>query len=138
MTKTYQITVTEAQAAAIAKACEAFSRLGLGQLDAAVLDNTQHLPDYWEHRAEAQEVLDQMVNKMGGGVYFANGGPSITNGAVPNHHRAAWDVSQVIRKKLNQDRNSQFQGHVNSNRPIQCGDEAIPTITDSDGGNWGY
>jgi hypothetical protein len=132
MTKLYRLELTEGQARAIMQACDTLARLGMGQLASAVLDNTQHLPGYVDGLAEARDVLHQIVNWMGGGAYFASGGPSIHNPLVPNAHRAAFDVVQVIRHQFYTE--GLDTRPIASSEPFQCGDEPVPKIIVTEAG----
>ena len=92
MSRTYTITLNEAQAGTIQIACEVLARLGIGQFRDALeqLPTTEFFPDGWhEDMAAVENILRRHMQ------------PQIS---TREQHKVAWDLYTLVRHRLSWDR----------------------------------
>ena len=117
--KLYQITLTEQQCQTMTQALEAYARIGIGQIDIAIEDNTRHFHDRtkadWQERRNALDYAKRIVTGLGSGE--ANG---IGNHRqVPDEYNVAWDMVQVIRHKISWEDQPQGGSGVHFYEPMR-------------------
>ena len=97
MSRTYTITLNEAQAGTIQIACEVLARLGIGQFRYALehMPTTEFIPDGWyEDMNTVENILSRHMQP---------------NGKTPHQvhtreqHKAAWDLYTLVRHRLSWD-----------------------------------
>ena len=141
--KKYTIEITETQANIIKDALEVFARLGIGQFR----DALEHLPlksmcpDGWFE--EMLTVGAILRGYMVGDVDGWRSSLSIHSDKVKDEAKTAWDLHQVIRRKISWDyaiengwvkdendtRNWKEMMGVNYDDPLQVGPEPLAKIT---------
>ncbi len=126
--KLYTITVNERQARILVAALDIYSRIGIGQFEAAaeVYDVAFRL---------AVEVKDRIraglrIAKEAAG-HPANGSFGIHNASVADDFRNAFDLQQVIRNRLAWDRKPEGGVQVDFDEPRQIGTEPLAKITEA-------
>lgn len=100
MTRSYTLTVTETQAAAISRACEIVARLGIGQFRDALeqLPTVDFLPEGWHD--DMQRIGEILSRHMIGGIDGYRSSMGIHADAVDESARILFDVHRVIRHRL--------------------------------------
>jgi hypothetical protein len=138
----YTLTVTKNQAKTIRKAVEIFARLGIGQFRDA-LDVLPKKEAYSKDWHDDMHTIGQILRKyMIGDVDGWRSSLGIRSEKVAQECQAAWDIHQVIRRKLSWDyaiekgwvkgeldqRNLHEMVGVNYDDPMQVGMEPLAEI----------
>lgn len=109
---TYTLRLTETQAKVLCTACEVLARLGIGQFrDALVhlpLDHFRAEDDVLNWHDDLDLIGDRLSRHMIGNVNGWNSSLSILNPLVKPEAKIAWDLFQVLRHRLEWDRDGDF------------------------------
>jgi len=98
MSRTYTITLNEAQAGTIQIACEVLARLGIGQFRDALeqLPTMEFMPDGWH---EDMNAVENILRK-----HIQPNGKSVHQLRTREQHKVAWDLYTLVRHRLSWDR----------------------------------
>lgn len=123
--KNYTLTVNERQAQIIAAALDLYSRIGIGQFEEVlqVYDPLAKLDLQTRERIRA----GLNIAKVEAG-HPTSGSYGITNSAVDDQFRVAYDVRQVVRHRLAFDRQPQGGMGVDFDTPHPTGAEPLASI----------
>jgi hypothetical protein len=145
--KKYTIEITETQVNVIKEALEVFARLGIGQFRDA-LESLPLKESCAEGRSDDMLVIGQILKKhTKSNVDGWQSSFSIHSQDVNDEAQIAWDIYQVIRRKLSWDyaiengwvkdendtRNWKEMMGVNLDDPLQVGPDPLAKITAVDG-----
>ena len=101
MTKTYTLTITEAQLQVISTACELLARIQGGQ----VREVFEHLPlkkdmDWEAYHDIQDELTRRMPEILKNGINGWSSSFGVGHPELPKSHDIAWDLYQVIRYEI--------------------------------------
>lgn len=119
----YVIEVDEKQLKVINEALDMYSRMGTGQLEVSVTefirmnfwDSIEKIPDNRDTNTYIKNYIEYPVNIIKERVlgHPPNGSYSIYNEAVPQKCREAYDLYQVFRKEVTQNRIKELESQNN-------------------------
>ena len=98
MSRSYTITLNEAQAGTIQIACEVLARLGIGQFRDALehLPTVEFMPPGWH---EDMDQIGQILSK-----HMQPNGKTPNQISTREQHKVAWDLYTLVRHRLSWDR----------------------------------
>lgn len=127
--KTYTLTFTAQQADVLVRALDLYSRIGIGQFEevASVYDHGLTL------RVEQREkVVGCLMDAKNAAGHPSSGSYGIHNANVHDDFRVAYDIKQVVRRRMDWDRNPVGDLFVDFNVQRQTSQKAPPTIQSTD------
>lgn len=122
----YKLVVTEKQVGVISRACELFSRIQMGQLNAVAFQALMGTVEDTERFCKLRDGLEELQPLVWG---FRHGGPGIFSDKLPDEARIAWDVNQTLRRMLAYRRNPEGGWTVDFDTPMKSSrTEPLPEI----------
>jgi hypothetical protein len=127
MSKTYTLTMSEAQTGILVRALDLYSRIGIGQFEEIlrVYDPISSLVPI-EAGDSARKLLDAVKAIYG---HPANGSNGLLNPEVRDEFRAACDIQQIVSHQLALDHNQGKNDYtVDYYEPRQLSQLSLPSI----------
>ncbi|KKW45238.1 MAG: hypothetical protein UY96_C0028G0003 [Parcubacteria group bacterium GW2011_GWB1_56_8] len=132
MAKRYQLTVTEAQAAAIEWSCELAARLSIGQVHEILTQIAiPRLPAYSEESETRIERAQLLLNETKSAIWpelALDASYSISSPEVPDRAKDALDVMAQMRYVRLKECEAVYSSNIWSNPPTQVGSGPLPSV----------
>jgi len=122
----YRLTFNEEQARLIVQAMDAYSRLSIGQFDAAIGSTWMH--KILEVDRKEVEYHCNQLKKIFTGMDHPGASYGIYSKEILDRARIAWDIQQVVRNRLAWDKNPEGGFTVNFDSPMKSSEQPLPMI----------